>query len=132
MVKQDVITPIEQFLINFQTTMTSSEELKQDDISLLTEIVNLLWNLVEASPTAYSLFTGSKLLEFAISLLSSQSNILLVMGVLSLLAAACDQDKESSQKVLQHCQTIENLISHPSSPRIRINSCLLLMTAQDH
>jgi len=129
MVKQDVMTPIEQFFTKFHSF--PPDQLKEDDISLLTEVVNLVWNLVEASPTAYSQFTGSNLLELALSLLSLQSSILLVMAVLSLLAAACDQNKKTSEKVLQHGQQIESLLAHPSSSRIRINSCLLLVTALD-
>jgi hypothetical protein len=127
-VKQDVLTPVQQFFNQFISRQLSS--FTDPDYALLIEGVNLVWNLVEVSPTAFSLFTGSNMLAFTLSLLSLENRDPLVLGVLNLLAAACDQNNETSTQVEGYTDRLEIILSSTNS-LLRISAALLLVTVQD-
>jgi len=127
LVKQDMMTPLEQYFT--KAASTAIDQLTAGDIEVLSEAVNLLWNLVEASATAFRLFTSSELLGFIVSLLSHpQQHNPLVLAVLNLLASACDQNRLTSEKVMSQMSAVESVLLNSTNNVLRISAALLIAT----
>jgi len=125
MVNQDIMTPVESFFSNYRNKQI--EDLTDNDFEVLNEGVNLLWHLVEASPTASNLFKQSGILEYCLSLLGAPTGPDLAASLLTLLSSATDQNKDVSEKILSHQGILERYLVHPNH-QLRISSVLLFTT----
>jgi len=126
MVNQDIMTPLESFFALY--TNKPSGDLKEADYEVLNEGLNLMWNLVEASPTASNLFKCSNILEYALSLLGVDgTGPELSITILNLLSSASDQNQDVADKILAHKSIIERYLVHPNQ-QLRMSSVLLFTT----
>jgi len=124
MVNQDVMTPLEFFLNTLKGQDQANVNLKQAH-----EAFNLLWNLIEASPTASSILTkSSELLNWICGFLNvGDKDVDLVITVLNLLSSACDQNELVSNQVLGLQHNVQEFLNHPNL-KLRMASLVLLTT----
>lgn len=125
MVQQDIMTPLTGYFQKFSNSTVEDKQPGKEPV--LVEVLNLLWNLVEASPSALTTFNQMSLVDVVLPLLGQDTDPELVLASLNTLAAACDNNPTVGGKVRQQSLThLEKLLVSGPSMGIRVTAGLVM------
>jgi len=126
MVNQDVMTPLTALLKTYTQgwvpDKVDKEGRSQDTkTETLAESLNLLWNLVEASPTALKIFNDLGLIEFILEHADpSKFPILIALPSLQCLTAACEENPPAVEAVKKQASKIQEVMMKAASIQARV------------
>merc|ERR1719180_293092 len=133
LVGQDMMTPLSMFLETTSTNwspMNTSNNSKEDPVTpALVQALDLLWNLVEASPKALQMFNERGLVEVVSRLASPNlQNPSLLQAALSCLASATESNPPAIQALQPRAQDFLEVCSSGSTSLLaRATASILLI-----
>ena len=130
LVGQDMMTPLSLFLTSLPSNWSPNTSNSKEDpfTSALVQALDLLWNLVEASPTALQMFNERGLVEVVSRLASPHlHHPSLLQAALSCLASATDSNPPAIQALQGRGQDFLELCSSGSSLLARATASILLI-----
>lgn len=126
MVNQDVMTPLAALLSTYTQgwvpDKVDKEGRSQDTkTETLAESLNLLWNLVEASPTALKIFNDLGLIEFILEHADpSKHPTIIALPSLQCLTAACEDNPPAVEAVRKNGQKIMEVMAQATSMQAKV------------
>ena len=130
LVGQDMMTPLSVFLTSLPNNWSpNTASSKEDPVTpALVQALDLLWNLVEASPTALQMFNDRGLAEVVSRLASPHlHHPSLLQAALSCLASATDSNPPAIQALQGRAQDFLELCSNGPSLLTRATASILLI-----
>jgi len=130
LVGQDMMTPLSLFLTSLPSNWSPNTSNSKEDpfTSALVQALDLLWNLVEASPTALQMFNERGLVEVVSRLASPHlHHPSLLQAALSCLASATDSNPPAIQALQGRSQDFLELCSSGPSLLARATASILLI-----
>jgi len=129
LVGQDMMTPLSVFLTSLPNNWRPNCSNKEDPLTpTLVQALDLLWNLVEASPTALQMFNERGLVE-VVSRLASPNlhHPALLQAALSCLASATESNPPANQALQGQVQDFLQLCSNGPSLLARATASILVI-----
>merc|ERR1712130_578915 len=130
LVGQDMMTPLSLFLTSLPSNWSPNNSNSKEDplTSALVQALDLLWNLVEASPTALQMFNERGLVEVVSRLASPHlHNPSLLQAALSCLASATDSNPPAIEALQGRREDFLELCSSGPSLLARATASILLI-----
>merc|ERR1719220_1939 len=133
LVGQDMMTPLSLFLTSLPSNWSpNTSNSKEDPLTpTLVQALDLLWNLVEASPTALQMFNERGLVEVVSRLASPDlHHPALLQAALSCLASATESNPPAIQALQGQVQDFLQLCSNGPSLLARATASILVIHLQ--
>ena len=130
LVGQDMMTPLSHFLTSLPSNWSpNTSNSKEDPVTpALVQALDLLWNLVEASPTALQMFNERGLVEVVSRLASPElHHPSLLQAALSCLASATESNPPAIQALQGRAQDFLELCCSGPSLLARATASILLI-----
>merc|ERR1719273_1862561 len=129
LVGQDMLTPLSVFLTSLPNNWSPNCSNKEAPLTpTLVQALDLLWNLVEASPTALQMFNERGLVEVVSRFASPElHHPSLLQAALSCLASATDSNPPAIQVLQGRAQDFLELCSSGPSLLARATASILLI-----
>merc|ERR1719370_2692816 len=130
LVGQDMMTPLSVFLTSLPNNWSPTCSNKEDPLTpTLVQALDLLWNLVEASPTALQMFNERGLVEVVSRLASPDlHHSALLQAALSCLASATESNPPAIQALQGRAQDFLEVCSNGSTSLLaRATASILLI-----